>query len=120
MLAQSLSVEGGPEDLRLTQGAFRAANREIHLQVANSVLTATVFLNEGPNAKAPRTNQILVDLDMPGVDRRDFPARTKHDFWLTMAKSLRAQQSGAKLSLADWPILRAFDIRRDAASRVDL
>jgi hypothetical protein len=118
MLAQSLSVEGGPEDLRLTQGAFRDANREIHLRVANSGLT--VFLNEGPNAKAPRTNQILVGLDMPGVDRRDFPARTKHDVWLTMAKSLRAQQSGAKLSLADWPILRAFDIRRDAASRVDL
>ena len=55
MPIQVLLVEDSPGDVRLTQEAFRDANRSIQLHVANDGVEAMAFLRrEGRHAQAPR------------------------------------------------------------------
>src|SRR6202046_2072460 len=75
-----LLVEDSPGDVRLTQEAFREANRAIHLHVASDGVEAMAFLKrEGTNANAPRPDLILLDLNLPRMDGREVLAEIKGD-----------------------------------------
>ena len=51
MPIEVLLVEDSPGDVRLTQEAFRDANRSIHLHVASDGVEAMAFLRrEGPTS----------------------------------------------------------------------
>ncbi len=75
-----LLVEDSPGDVRLTQEAFRDADRTIRLHVASDGVEAMAFLkHEGSHADAPRPDIILLDLNLPKMDGREVLARIKED-----------------------------------------
>ena len=80
MPVEVLLVEDSPGDVRLTQEAFRDANRAIRLHVAEDGAEAMTFLRrEGPHAAAPRPDFILLDLNLPKMDGREVLAHIKAD-----------------------------------------
>src|ERR1700679_55054 len=80
MPVEVLLVEDSPGDVRLTQEAFRDANSSIHLHVANDGVEAMAFLrHEGPHARSPRPDLILLDLNLPKMDGREGLAHIKED-----------------------------------------
>ena len=80
MSIEVLLVEDSPGDVRLTQEAFRAANNNVHLNVASDGVDAMAFLrHEGAYALAPRPDLTLLDLNMPRMDGREVLARIKGD-----------------------------------------
>jgi len=80
MAIQVLLVEDSPGDGRLTQEAFRDANRSIHLHVAGDGVEAMAFLRrEGAYRDAPRPDLILLDLNLPKMDGRQVLAHIKED-----------------------------------------
>ena len=80
MPIEVLLVEDSPGDVRLTQEAFRDANRAIHLHVASDGVEAMAFLrHEGAHADAPRPDLILLDLNLPRMDGREVLAQIKED-----------------------------------------
>ena len=80
MPTQVLLVEDSPGDVRLTREAFREANIEIKLHVAEDGVEAMEFLRrEGSHAAAPRPELILLDLNMPRMDGREVLALIKAD-----------------------------------------
>jgi chemotaxis family two-component system response regulator Rcp1 len=75
-----LLVEDSAGDVRLTQEAFREANRAIHLHVAADGVDALAFLRqEGAHADAPRPDLILLDLNLPRMDGREVLSHIKGD-----------------------------------------
>jgi two-component system, chemotaxis family, response regulator Rcp1 len=75
-----LLVEDSPGDVRLTQEAFRDANKAIHLHVASDGVEAMAFLKQaGAHAKSPRPDLILLDLNLPRMDGREVLAHIKED-----------------------------------------
>jgi chemotaxis family two-component system response regulator Rcp1 len=75
-----LLVEDSPGDVRLTQEAFREANRFVALLVATDGLEAMAFLrHEGKHAHAPLPDLILLDLNLPRMDGRAVLAQIKED-----------------------------------------
>ena len=80
MPKEILLVEDSPGDVRLTQEAFRDANRSIHLHVAADGVEAMAFLRkERAYVHAPRPDIILLDLNHPKMDGREVLARIKED-----------------------------------------
>jgi two-component system, chemotaxis family, response regulator Rcp1 len=80
MPLEVLLVEDSPGDVRLTQEAFREANRAIRLHVACDGVEAMAFLRrQGPHAGAPRPHLILLDLNLPKMDGREVLAHIKED-----------------------------------------
>ena len=80
MQKEVLLVEDSPGDVRLTQEAFRDANRAIRLHVASDGVEAMAFLKkEGAHAYAPRPDIILLDLNLPKMDGREVLAYIKAD-----------------------------------------
>src|ERR1700681_250715 len=80
MPIEVLLVEDSPGDVRLTQEAFRDANRSIHLHVVNDGVEAMAFLrHEGAHIHAPRPDLILLDLNLPKMDGREVLAHIKED-----------------------------------------
>jgi CheY-like chemotaxis protein len=75
-----LLVEDNPGDVRLTQEAFRDANKAIRLHVAADGVEAMDFLRGlGAHANAPRPIFILLDLNLPKMDGREVLAQIKTD-----------------------------------------
>ena len=75
-----LLVEDSPGDVRLTQEAFREANRMIRLHVASDGVEAMAFLRrEGSHSDAPRPDIILLDLNLPRMDGREVLTQIKAD-----------------------------------------
>ena len=75
-----LLVEDSPGDVRLTQEAFRDANRAIHVHVAADGVEASAFLRrQGAHVDAPRPDLILLDLNLPKMDGRAVLALIKED-----------------------------------------
>lgn len=80
MPIEVLLVEDSPGDVRLTQEAFRDANKGIHLHVASDGVEAMAFLRQqGLHAHAPRPELILLDLNLPKMDGREVLALIKED-----------------------------------------
>ncbi len=80
MPIEVLLVEDSPGDVRLTQEAFRDANRSIQLHVATDGVEAMAFLrHEKAYADAPRPDLILLDLNLPKMDGREVLALVKED-----------------------------------------
>jgi two-component system, chemotaxis family, response regulator Rcp1 len=75
-----LLVEDSPGDVRLTQEAFRDANRTIRLHVAVDGVEAMAFLRrQGSHGNAPRPDFILLDLNLPRLDGREVLGQIKSD-----------------------------------------
>src|SRR4249919_986236 len=80
MPIEVLLVEDSPGDVRLTQEAFRDANRSIRLYVASDGVEAMAFLRrEGAYVQSPRPDIILLDLNLPRMDGREVLAHIKED-----------------------------------------
>ena len=95
-----LLVEDSPGDVRLTQEAFRGANKSIHLHVASDGVEAMAFLRrEGLHAKAPRPDLILLDLNLPKMDGREVLAHIKEDPSLKMIPTVILTTSEAEADI---------------------
>ena len=80
MRLEVLLVEDSPGDVRLTREAFREADMDIRLHVADDGVEAMAFLaQEGKHADAPRPDLILLDLNLPRMDGREVLALIKAD-----------------------------------------
>jgi two-component system, chemotaxis family, response regulator Rcp1 len=97
MPMEVLLVEDSAGDVRLTQEAFRDANRSIHLHVVSDGVEAMAFLrHEKPHTNAPRPDIILLDLNLPKMDGREVLARVKQDDILKTIPTLILTTSGAE------------------------
>jgi CheY-like chemotaxis protein len=95
-----LLVEDNAGDVRLTQEAFRDANRAIHLHVACDGVEAMAFLRQqGPHVRAPRPDLILLDLNLPKMDGRDVLARVKADAHLKTIPTIILTTSEAEADI---------------------
>jgi chemotaxis family two-component system response regulator Rcp1 len=80
MPIEVLLVEDSPGDVRLTQEAFRDANRAVHLHIASDGVEAMAFLRrQGVHSHAPRPDLILLDLNLPKMDGRAVLVHIKED-----------------------------------------
>jgi len=80
MPIEVLLVEDSLGDIRLTQEAFRDANKAIRLHVAPDGVEAMAYLRkEGIHSHAPRPELILLDLNLPKMDGREVLAHVKED-----------------------------------------
>jgi two-component system, chemotaxis family, response regulator Rcp1 len=80
MPIEVLLIEDSLGDIRLTQEAFRDANKSIHLHVASDGVEAMAYLRkEGIHSRAPRPGLILLDLNLPKMDGREVLAHIKED-----------------------------------------
>jgi len=95
-----LLVEDSPGDVRLTQEAFRDANQDIDLHVANDGVEAMAFLlREGAHADAPRPDLILLDLNLPKMDGREVLAHIKANEGLKMIPTVILTTSEAEVDI---------------------
>jgi two-component system, chemotaxis family, response regulator Rcp1 len=105
-----LLVEDSAGDVRLTQEAFREANKAIHLHVAADGVEAMAFLrHEGAHAAAPRPDLILLDLNLPRMDGREVLARIKGDASLRTIPTVILTTSDAE---AD--IVKSYQLQANA------
>ena len=75
-----LLVEDNPGDVRLTKEALKEGKVYNNLHWAKDGVEALEFLRqEGKNAKAPRPDIILLDLNLPKKDGREVLAAIKSD-----------------------------------------
>src|ERR1700733_2452393 len=101
MPIEVLLVEDSPGDVRLTQEAFRDANRSIHLHVASDGVEAMAFLRqEGIHDRAPRPDLILLDLNLPKMDGREVLAQIKKDERLKTIPTVVLTTSEAEADVA--------------------
>ncbi len=101
MPIEVLVVEDSLGDVRLLREAFRAANPEIHLQVACDGLEALAFLGRsGTHANAPRPDLILLDLNLPKMDGREVLAHIKQDASLRAIPTVILTTSDAETDIA--------------------
>lgn len=95
-----LLVEDSPGDVRLTQEAFREANRAIRLHVAADGLEAMAFLRqEGVHAGAQRPDLILLDLNLPKMDGREVLTQIKADEALKTIPTVILTTSDAEVDI---------------------
>jgi chemotaxis family two-component system response regulator Rcp1 len=107
MPIEVLLVEDSPGDVRLTQEAFRDANRSVHLHVAFDGVEAMAFLRrEGAHGAAPRPDLILLDLNLPKMDGRQVLAHIKEDDSLKTIPTVILTTSEAE---AD--IVKSYELR---------
>jgi chemotaxis family two-component system response regulator Rcp1 len=100
MPIQVLLVEDSPGAVRLTQEAFREANRAIHLNVATDGVEAMAFLRqEGTYRNAPRPDLILLDLNLPKMDGREVLAHIKEDAGLKTIPTVILTTSDAEADI---------------------
>jgi chemotaxis family two-component system response regulator Rcp1 len=100
MPIEVLLVEDSPGDVRLTQEAFRDANRSIHLHVASDGMEAMAFLrHEGAHVRAPRPDLILLDLNLPKMDGREVLAHIKADDSLKLIPTIILTTSEAEADI---------------------
>jgi two-component system, chemotaxis family, response regulator Rcp1 len=96
-----LLVEDSPGDVRLTQEAFREANKTIRLHVACDGVEAMAFLRrEGVHAQAPRPDFILLDLNLPKMDGREVLGHIKADPTMRMIPTVILTTSEERVDIA--------------------
>ena len=75
-----LLVEDNPGDVRLTREALKEGKVLNTMQVVGDGIEALAFLrHEGPYAKSPHPDIILLDLNLPKKDGREVLAEIKND-----------------------------------------
>ena len=75
-----LLAEDNPGDVRLTRDALNGTRMRINLNVAANGEEALAYLRrQGKYAEAPRTQLLLLDLNMPKKDGREVLAEMKKD-----------------------------------------
>jgi chemotaxis family two-component system response regulator Rcp1 len=100
MPIQVLLVEDSPGDVRLTQEAFRDANKAIQLHVVVDGVEAMAFLkHEGVHVHAPRPDLILLDLNLPKMDGREVLAHIKEDESLKLIPTVILTTSDAEADI---------------------
>jgi chemotaxis family two-component system response regulator Rcp1 len=100
MRIEVLLVEDSPGDVRLTQEAFRDANRSVHLCVVSDGVEAMDFLrHEGAHNHAPRPDLILLDLNLPKMDGREVLAHIKRDDSLKTIPTIILTTSEAEVDI---------------------
>jgi chemotaxis family two-component system response regulator Rcp1 len=100
MPIQVLLVEDSPGDVRLTQEAFRAANKAIQLHVVVDGVEAMAFLrHQGVHVHAPRPDLILLDLNLPKMDGREVLAHIKEDESLKLIPTVILTMSDAEADI---------------------
>src|SRR3979490_1372293 len=100
MPIEVLLVEDSPGDVRLTQEAFRDANKSIHLHVVSDGVEAMNFLRrEGAHVDAPRPDLILLDLNLPKMDGREVLAQIKEDASLKTIPTVILTTSEAEVDI---------------------
>jgi two-component system, chemotaxis family, response regulator Rcp1 len=100
MPLEILLVDDSPGDVRLTQEAFRDANRTIQLHVASDGVEAMAFLrHEGAHIDAPRPDIVLLDLNLPKMDGREVLANIKGDDSLKTIPTLILTTSDAEADI---------------------
>jgi len=101
MPIEVLLVADSPGDVRLTQEAFRDANRSVHLHVATDGVEAMAFLrHEGAHAHAPRPVLILLDLNLPKMEGREVLAQIKQNESLKTIPTIVLTKSEAEADIA--------------------
>jgi chemotaxis family two-component system response regulator Rcp1 len=101
MPIEVLLVEDSPGDVRLTQEAFRDANRSVRLHVASDGVEAMAFLrHQGAHSGAPRPDLILLDLNLPKMDGREVLAQIKEDESLKTIPTIILTTSDAEVDIA--------------------
>ena len=100
MPVEVLLVEGSPGDVRLTQEAFRDADRSVRLHVATDGVEAMAFLrHQVPYVDAPRPDIILLELNLPRMDGREVLAHIKADDSLKMIPTVILTTSDAEADI---------------------
>jgi two-component system, chemotaxis family, response regulator Rcp1 len=101
MPIEVLLVEDSPGDVRLTQEAFRDANKSVRLHVAADGVEAMAFLrHQGDHSHAPRPDLILLDLNLPKMDGREVLAHIKSDNSLKTIPTIILTTSEAEVDIA--------------------
>lgn len=100
MPIEVLLIEDSPGDVRLTQEAFRDANRGVRLHVAMDGVEGMAFLRrQGINVNAPRPDLILLDLNLPKMDGREVLAHIKEDDSLKLIPTVILTTSDAEADI---------------------
>ena len=101
MPIEVLLVEDSPGDVRLTQEAFRDANRSVRLHVASDGVEAMALLrHQGAHSQVPRPDLILLDLNLPKMDGREVLAQIKEDESLKTILTIILTTSEAEVDIA--------------------
>jgi two-component system, chemotaxis family, response regulator Rcp1 len=108
MSIEVLLVEDNPGDVRLTREAFRAANSNIHVNVAVDGVEAMAFLRqEGAHVRAPRPALIMLDLNLPRMSGRELLACIKQDEALRAIPTVVLSSSDADVDVHMASLLQA-------------
>jgi CheY-like chemotaxis protein len=100
MSVNVLLVEDNPGDVRLTKEAFRDADPTVRISVAADGVEAMAILRrEAPHAAAARPDIILLDLNLPKMDGREFLAHVKQDRDLKMIPTIILTTSDAEADI---------------------
>jgi len=103
-----LLVEDNPGDARLTREALRDAKVRNNLHVAPDGVEALAFLRrQGKHATAPKTDLILLDLNLPKKDGREVLEEVKRDDQLQHIPIVILTTSQAERDIAESYRLRA-------------
>ena len=101
-----LLVEDNPGDVILTREALNEHKIDNNLTVAEDGVQALAILRrEGPHARAPRPDIILLDLNLPRKDGREVLSEIKQDEELRRIPVVVLSTSGAQQD-----ILRTYDL----------
>jgi len=101
-----LLVEDSPGDVRLTIEALKDGKIHNHLSVVSDGEEALAFLRQqGPYAKVPRPDLILLDLNLPKKDGREVLREIKQEEDLK-----RIPVVILTISTAEKDILKAYDL----------
>jgi two-component system, chemotaxis family, response regulator Rcp1 len=106
--AQVLLVEDSPGDVRLMREAFHGVNANVDLHVATDGVEAMNFLRRrGCHINAPRTDLVLLDLNLPRLDGREVLALVKKDSTLKTIPIVVLSTSAAEADINTSYDLRA-------------
>ena len=101
-----LVVEDSPSDVRLLQEAFREISLEHCLNVVGNGEEALAFLKqEGIYQHAPQPDLILLDLNLPRMNGREFLAEIKESSEFRRIPVVVMTSSGAEED-----IIRSYDL----------